>query len=194
MAIRESKPCIEGVGNCMSRFFYAVIISIAVLIGFGCSTTPEPDNRKTEIPPTEANTTVASVNEPGPNNVVNTDSFYERDKRKTRVDANPNAKPEPLVYRAAPENSESATTMTSDGSILEVRVFKSHPQIAKVEALWVDPKEKTLKVYLKNGRTVEVTTDRIPNLRDTSSNDILAIAGIRSSPRIGDPSRFVDKK
>ena len=110
------------------------------------------------------------------------------------MDSDPNAKPEPPVFRSAPENSESATTMTNDGSILEIRVFKNHPQLAKVEVTWTDPKDKALKVYLKNGTVVDAKTDRIGNLRDTPSIEIMQVAGIRGAGKNAPQSRFVDKK
>ena len=171
-------------------------ISVILGSGTGCSTSSGPDNRASSE---TSNTGSPAQNSSGGPNSSNTaslpsSSFQARDRRKDRANVNTNAKPEPLVFRAAPENSESATTMTADGSILEIRVFKSHPQIARVESLWVDPKDKLLRVYLKNGRMIEVRTDRLSTLRSAKVVEILEVAGIRNTQKLADPSRLVDRK
>jgi len=177
----------------MKRIFIWASIFIILMIAFGCSTSSGPDNKTPEAP--SNNQTQSSAEAPNsPDATVPSGSFEVRDKRKNRVDANPNTKPEPLVFRTAPENSETATTMTADGSILEIRVFKGHPQLAKVEVTWTDPKDKSMKVYLKNGTVVDAKTDRIGNLRDTRSIEIMQVAGIRGAGKNRPPSRLVDKK
>ena len=103
---------------------------------------------------------------------------------------NPSATPEPTSFRPAPENSEHSVMMDADGSIKEIRVFKSHPQIAKVEVTWTDPSSKNLKVFLKNGKTLEVNTDKIQSLQSVPSDVILQIVGVTK----GDRPRVVDGK
>lgn len=177
----------------MKRNLIWLATSAILTISTSCSSSTGPDNRAMSAPANAVGNSVPSANDPGGANLASQPgNFYDRTKRN-RVD-HPNAKPVPPEFRPAPENSESATTMTSDGAILEIRVFKGHPQLAKAEVSWLDPNEKLLKVYLKNGRIVEVKTDRVENLRTTPSIDILAVAGVRTMPNDRDPSRLVDRK
>jgi len=71
--------------------------------------------------------------------------------------------------------------MDPQGRILEVRVFKSHPQLSKVESTWLGPKEKTLKIYLRDGKMREITTAEIANLRSASSQQLLQMAGVETN-------------
>lgn len=104
--------------------------------------------------------------------------YRERTNRRRRVDVDPSATPPPPNFRPAAEDSESAITMDQTGAVLEIRVFKKHPQIAKVEAIRLNETTKTLKVYLRDGKVVEVKTDRVDRLETISTGDILEIAGI----------------
>ena len=172
--------------------------TIYILLTFvsGCSTSSAPESKTKEEPSKAAVNSTPNINDPGSSSLTSQPgNFQDRHNRwKNRVQAEPNAKPEPLVFRPAPENSETATTMTDDGSILEIRVFKGHPHLAKVEATWTEPTDKSLKVYLKNGTVVDIKTDRIGNLRDTPSIEIMQVAGIRSTGKNAPASRLVDKK
>ncbi|MEO7659576.1 MAG: hypothetical protein ABIV48_08175 [Pyrinomonadaceae bacterium] len=107
--------------------------------------------------------------------------FDERTNRR-RVDVDPSATPLPLNFKPAAEDSEAAVTMDQSGAILEVRVFKTHPQLAKVEATRLDEKHKAVKVYMRSGKVVEIKTDKIERLETISSKEILAIAGIPHEP------------
>jgi hypothetical protein len=70
-----------------------------------------------------------------------------------------------------------ATTMNADGQPVEVRVFKDHPQLAKVEATWLGPKQKLLRITLRSGSTVELTTDQIADLSSASSELLVQLCG-----------------
>jgi len=82
----------------------------------------------------------------------------------------------PLEFRPGPENSEIATTMNEKGQPVEVRVFKGNPQLDRVEAVWLGPSEKLVKITLRNGGTVQVRTDRIANLGSAPSDLLLGLA------------------
>jgi hypothetical protein len=84
--------------------------------------------------------------------------------------------PAPLDFRPGPENSEIATTMNDRGQPVEVRVFKDHPQLQRVEAVWLGPTEKLLRITLRDGNTVEVKTDSIANLASASADVLVQLA------------------
>lgn len=58
-------------------------------------------------------------------------------KQKEQANAPVTSGPAPLSsFTPAGEDSEISTTMRSDGSIFEVRRFKSHPQLKSAESTW----------------------------------------------------------
>ena len=67
--------------------------------------------------------------------------------------------------------------MNEQGQPLETRVFKDNPQLERVEAVWVGPTDKLLRITLRNGQTVEVTTDRIANLASAPASLLVELAG-----------------
>ncbi|HEV7701037.1 MAG TPA: hypothetical protein VGO43_12460 [Pyrinomonadaceae bacterium] len=81
-----------------------------------------------------------------------------------------------LQYRAGAENSQTATTMNSAGQAIEIRVFKTHPRLARVEAVWLDEKAKILKFTFRDGRTSEVRTDKVASLVTASTQALMEIA------------------
>lgn len=150
-----------------------------------CSTAPEPVNKAT--PPPVTNTVVAAPGhtiQPMPtidlpaasaNRELSGDTIADRANRKIPVDARPDATPAPLKFKPAPENSEMAVAMQPDGLIVETRVFKNHPMLARAE-LSYGKGERTLKVTLRDGRTATVNADKIEGLRDVKAAQILAMA------------------
>ena len=155
----------------------------------GCSKAPVGNGKAThdvvsnDTRPPDPDSNAVAVNNP-----------RDKKNKKDRPDTNPNATPEPTEPRPAPENSEASVMMNQDGSITEIRVFKNHPQIARVEATWSDPTMKNLKVYLKNGKVVTAKTDKIPNLQSVTSEVILQAAGINSTATKGDRPRVIGGK
>ena len=103
----------------------------------------------------------------------------DRVARKRFIDVPSTGPPPPPQMLAAPENSEIATTMNRDGAVIETRVFKDHPQIEKVESTWLTPKQRNVRIFLKDGRVVETKTDRIDSLRIAPTGLLLEIAGIK---------------
>ena len=102
----------------------------------------------------------------------------DRLNRKRRHPVNGSAGADaPLDFRPGPENSDIATTMNAEGQPVEVRVFKDHPQLTRVEAVWLGPSEKLVTITLRDGTTVEVKTDRIPSLNSAPSELLVALAG-----------------
>ncbi len=78
----------------------------------------------------------------------------------------------------APDDSEYTSQLTDVG--LEVRTFKKHPQLLKVEKT-ITPTEQKVKVYLKDGRVIDVPTAKINSMRTDPASVFLAAAGIGQS-------------
>lgn len=84
-----------------------------------------------------------------------------------------------LQFEPAPENSQIAQAMNSSGQMFEVRIWKGHPQLLKVESVWVDQKNKALTIMLRSTKVLNITTDRIPNLKLATAKQLLEIAGVQ---------------
>ncbi len=165
------------------RHIALVGILIALGSAVGCTRTPEPvSNSRTPQPPTPevrmvepvANISLppATANKTAPGTTI-----AERANRQPRIDSGTGAAPGPLQFKPAGENSEIAVTMESDGTVREVRIFKSHPQLAKVESSFRDPGERTLKFTMRNGKVATVKTSRIKDLQTATAAELLALAG-----------------
>jgi hypothetical protein len=66
--------------------------------------------------------------------------------------------------------------MNDRGQPVEVRVFKDDPHLQRVEATWLGPTEKLLRITLRDGNTVEVKTDRIANLASAPAGVLVQLA------------------
>jgi len=195
MGICKGKTHVKDFSKGMKRNLLLLSVLILGVAGQACSTPSGPEKASSSVNSNVASRSENEVNEPrNLDTVAQPGSFRDRSKRRNRVDVNPSATPEPPTFRPAPENSESAVTMNADGSIQEIRVFKSHPQLEKVEATWFDPKEKALKVYLKNGQVLDAKTDRIASLQSASSSELLQIAGFKIPQKTGDRPRIAGQK
>lgn len=80
--------------------------------------------------------------------------------------------------RPAPEDSEFAVILTN--AAVEVRTFNNHPQLLKVEKR-SNGGESVLRVFLKNGKIVDLPGEKIPQLGTESAARILEIAGINAA-------------
>ncbi len=88
----------------------------------------------------------------------------------------------PMTY-PAPDNSEISSTMNNKVPT-EIRTFKNNPMLVKTEKIFVDLKNPQIKVYLKNGKVVNVPPGKISNSATASANEILSAAGIAPKPAL----------
>lgn len=95
--------------------------------------------------------------------------------------ADPNA-PKPDIEalltastRPAPEDSEFSVALAD--ILVERRTFLKNPILAKVEKT-TNGQNKVIKVFLKDGRTIDVRGDAIETLSTAASSSILKAAGI----------------
>jgi len=168
----------------MRSSIFLLFVAFLGSFAWGCS--GPTDTAKTASKP-NVNNPIAPSNQSqteGPNSAVNTAPTANiRDRRvggkQTMIDANHSGKALPPQFQPAAENSEWAATMNADGSVDEIRVFRSHPQLAKVEVTWLEPKNKDAKFYLRDGKVLEVRTDRLGSLKTVTTTELLAIAGVK---------------
>jgi hypothetical protein len=99
---------------------------------------------------------------------------------QAREIASKNAKP-------APENSTFYTFLADSG--YEVRTFKSHPQLLRVEKETTNEGKTTVKVFLRGGKVVDVDGNRVPQLSTMPVQVILDLAGVprRDPPAVTGP-------
>ena len=75
--------------------------------------------------------------------------------------------------QAAPDNSEVSAALTEN--FVQTRTFKNHPRLEKVEAttLTKENNRKVIKVYLKGGKVIEISKDKILDPMVESADNIL---------------------
>lgn len=165
----------------MKKFFYLAIFSVLLS---GCSSAPPGENA------VRYNTDISELNNPNQNSLAQNTANQELSGTvltgvngsqqmsggKKSADNNappiaPNVKPN---TQPAPDNSEMQATMNNQGQPIEMRVFKNHPALSKVEKVYVELDKPIVKVYLKNGKTVEVAAGRISNPMTASAAEIIA--------------------
>lgn len=159
-----------------------MMVAAVACLGLGCS--GSADSGEANKPEARSQQPAANVPAAAPNSTVANalpPSVAQRLNNKLAQDAPVSGTPPSPSFQPAAEDSEIATTMGPNGSFVEIRVFKSHPQLAKVEATWLDARTKALKIYLRDGRIVDKTSDRIPNLKQTTAAELLALAGVKVS-------------
>lgn len=113
------------------------------------------------------------INEPAAGDI-------ETRKRREIID-NPDGKLQPPTPVDAGENSTITTIMDKSGVATETRVFKSDPQIAKVQKV-ISTNGTTVKIFLKNGKVVSVGADRLPIISYATLATLKELAGIKPPP------------
>ncbi|CAN5580994.1 hypothetical protein BH10ACI2_BH10ACI2_21990 [soil metagenome] len=166
-----------------------LIVAVATVLSSGCGQSLNPVKTATPGNGSDNSSNSQPAANADPNVIPNTETANvgaPLDKRFNRanrplVDADSPATPLPLRFAPAGDNSQIAVTMKDDGSVFEVRVFKSQPVIARVEATWLEGNERELKYSLKNGKILVIKTDRIENLKTASLPVLLDIAGLKQA-------------
>ena len=176
------------------KFFYLMIISIFYISCSSSSTV------KTNVNSNNSNITVVGQVNTNAVNQINTNIEVQADansypiqnmavskqnvrnwggKKGGDTDAAP-IEATPMTY-PAPDNSEISSTMKNNVPT-EVRTFKNNSMLIKMEKKFVDVKKPQIKVYLKNGKVVNVPSGKISNSATASADEILSAAGIAPKP------------
>jgi hypothetical protein len=83
--------------------------------------------------------------------------------------------------RPAPDNSTFSSYLTD--AAYEIRTFKDHPQLLKVEKKVTSDGQQTLKVFLRGGKVIDLPGQSLDPLAKASAAHILNIAGVASQPQ-----------
>lgn len=112
--------------------------------------------------------------------MIDLDSFQSREKM---IEKGKNVKVEPIAPNAkmltakAADNSEVFTIMNKQGVPIETRIFKNNPLLVKIEKNYANLENPTTKVYLKDGKVIDLPKGKIENITKISAREILAIVG-----------------
>ena len=93
------------------------------------------------------------------------------------------------LARPAPDNSTFTSYLSDAG--YEIRTFRDHPQLKKVEKRTADGGTVTIKVYLRNGKVIELPGTAIPILSTAPALHIMDAAGLSapSAPAKPNPKK-----
>ncbi len=97
-----------------------------------------------------------------------------RGKRANTVPVDPHAR---QLLTAAPDNSEIYTEMNQQGQSVEMRIFKNNPSLDKVVRTHLTAENQQVKIYLKNGKVIDLPKDKFDNVFDVSADEILSSVG-----------------
>ncbi len=179
----------------MSKFFY---LAVVLIYAAGCSSssnvvvnrtvaanvkTAETNNSVNQSIASAVNQTNANAEIPvNANKIVIQNSAISKDnvrnwdgKNKGSKENTPIAGKIEIAKTAAPDNSEVLSQMNEKGEPVETRIFKNHRVLTKVER--TDLNNQNIKVYLKNGKAVNLPEDRVKNFLSASADDILKAIG-----------------
>ena len=172
-----------------------ILITLTAAAGLACSGSTETaknsnspgsaSNGNTAVnraaaPGAQSNSAMPASNAPGANT----------SGQKRLVDEPAAQNRPPSQFSEAPEDSTVTSTMNAKGQVYEIRVFRSHPQLAKVEATWITPRQKYLELFLRDGNKREVETDKLQNLKTATAAELLQLAGIGTArPAAPDKSK-----
>ncbi|MCO6512033.1 MAG: hypothetical protein J5I65_14705 [Aridibacter famidurans] len=176
-----------------------LIFTAASIAGWSaCSSASEPENTdQAMVPKEDANgnpyNTVGNRRLVPYNGVENIDKNTTLDNSKvTVIDTN---KIDTVARKQnLPDDSEMATLMNKQGHVVETRTFLKNKYLDKVVKTTFKPKEISIKIYLKSGKVVEVTEDKIGNFRTASARALLDAAGFVIPVDPNEPQKDPAKK
>jgi ABC-type transport system substrate-binding protein len=165
------------------------------------STSLNPANSNTALPanglvpapqPVDSNgsTDIAGIQSPLSPQMQNRLNKVQKDGGPSGPPVDPAALAMKLA-RPAPDNSTFTSYLSDAG--YEIRTFKDHPQLKKVEKI-TSEKGVTIKVFLRNGQVVELPGEAIKTLSTAPANQIMSAAGIAPAPGKNLPDQSAGKK
>jgi len=179
----------------VSKFFYLTIILIFIA---GCSSSPNVETNvktvETNVVVNQANDVanraiVSATNQPNVNVASANDKIIiqnssismdnirnKKDKKGAGAGDTPIAPNVTRAVVAAPDNSEITNTMNAKGLPLEIRQFKNHPVLVKIER--TDLNNRDVKVYLKNGKVVNLPENLASSFTTAAASEVLKAIGI----------------
>jgi hypothetical protein len=164
----------------------AVILSIFIFFSACSSAADEPVNNNAgssaSANQTAANSNVVVVSNANsqvvPLEGVDPNAFNGNSSNLRTVERDTSNMKPTLGTRRAPDESVFEAKGRPDGSFVETRTFKNHPQLSKIEKI-TNGKNVSMKVYLKNGKSYPFTEEQIPNYRAAAPQNILLAVGVQ---------------
>ena len=172
-----------------------LVISLAILaaVSFGCGGGETNSNANSSAVVVNANpadnsNVVALTPANGMPPASNANGFPNANQPNVSVvNAPPMTNAKPMTY-PAPDNSDYQTTMDKTGSAIEIRTFHDNKYITKVTRTWKGVNDKSIQIYLKNGKVVNVPGDKLPEIRSLPVESFYTAAGITiNQPASGGP-------
>lgn len=180
----------------MKRFIVFAVLSANVLLINGCSSQPQVQNSSVEkvsvnsnrqgntqiTNQTNSNTnlngTVVAPQEVDPQTANTASNSPINANRGKIMNSNSNEKPKTTLV-PAPHNSSVGTMMGSKGEFIQLRIFNSDKDIQKMEQ---DVAAKKTKVFLKNGKIMEIPAGKNIDFINSSPQEILIALGLMNPP------------
>jgi len=177
----------------VKEFFYLAVISTLIA---GCSPAAnvEISNSNVQLNTVTNKPIVSAVNQPNTNveiapntnavviqnSLISKNTMQELRSKKGRGNINvaPMGPSVSAVSVPAPDNSEVSSQMNKQGVPVETRTFKNHPVLVKVERTFTDITKPVMKIYLKNGKVVNVPQGKIADPLTASADEILKAVGV----------------
>ena len=182
MGIRKERPF----RNVKTLRTAPLLLAITTLLAPACSpsdiATNSSNNSSSEVNiAAVANTSSLNGVDPNPNMPANANIESASNRFKIKLEemraaaANTSSKPVPINARSAPEDSTITTQLTDVAR--EIRVWQKHPTLAKVEKVY-DGNGSSIKVYLRDGRVIDLPGTAVPQLDQVPSATVLTLSGI----------------
>lgn len=174
------------------HFFSALCLFMIAAAAFGCSksTSTTGSNSNLDSNQLVAGTTASNQNSqtiipgiqgaPAEGNRQAANQLNVPVKHGSSTEKAPSSMP-------APDDSTFSAELTDIAR--EVRTFKSHPQLLKVEKTIEPGKQPVIKVFLRGGKIVTLPGDKITNLASVPASSILSAAGINPPPQSSVPGK-----
>lgn len=198
----------------MKKFFYLAIVAIFLA---NCSSPPTVEKKTNSAArntnsESSDNSSLAQTNQPNTNAEVRPpqtnvaqilspavskqNADISEKKRAISGDKNPEPIAAIPLTTAAPDNSEISGTMNSQGVPIETRTFKNNPLLSKVEKIYTDANNPNTKVYLKNGKVINLPPGKIGNASTASASEILVAVGAipKAAPSKNEAKSEIEKK
>ncbi len=184
--------------------YFVLIITILFVIN-ACSSSEEnkmATNATTSQAPNtnsaDANNAAAiNANPPGmqPYNGaqnLNPNAFNASNENLQVIKPEPRKGEMPFGSRTAPDDS-IVSSASRGKDFFEIRTFKSHPVLAKVEKV-MDGKTTKYKVYLKSGKVLDAPSDKMSNYTAMTPESILDIVGMLPKLQTSPQTKPEEKK
>jgi len=155
---------------------FSICVSAFIAIACGGSSESPANNARTQVVNANPANNAGLVPYTPANSAANANVAADANVPVTVTKLNGEKKP--ITY-AAPDDSDYNTSMDSKGEAVETRTFHSDKYLTKVVRTWKSPSDKTISIYLKSGKVVNLPGDEWPDIKGQPVENFYAAAGIK---------------